>query len=251
MYHFFTDPGNISGKDIYISGEDLSHIKNVLRMKEGEVVSVNDGVSGREYRCHIENYEEDRVHLRLDFIKEADVELGVRIHLFQCLPKGEKMELVIQKAVELGAFEIIPVSSARCVMKLDDKKSAKRLERWSRISKSAAEQSKRAVIPEVREVMTFREALEYAKSLDLSCMAYELEEGFSKTGDLLDEIKAGMDVGIFIGPEGGFDEKEAEAASESGIRLFSLGRRILRTETAALVFLSWIVLKSEGGSLSP
>ena len=214
-------------------------------MRSGEVVSVNDGVSGREYRCHLEGYEENRVHFRLDFIKEADVELPVRVHLFQCIPKGDKMDLIIQKAVELGVYEIIPVASVRCVTKIDPKKEEKKLERWNKISYSAAEQSKRAVIPEVKNVMSFKEAVEYSKTLDITGLAYELEEGSSGTDSFIAGIKEGNDVGLFIGPEGGIDEKEAGYAVACGVRSFSLGKRILRTETAALVFLSWLVYKYE------
>ncbi len=245
MHHFFTDSENISGRDIYIGSEDLNHIKNVLRMKPGEVVSVNDNVTGREYRCRIEGFEEERVHLKVDFIKEPDVELPVKVSLFQCIPKGDKMDLIIQKAVELGVFEIIPVASKRSVVKLDEKSAAKKLERWNRISKGAAEQSKRAVIPEVKEVLSFKEAAEYAKTLDLSCMAYELWEGFGNTDALFEDIGEDMTVGVFIGPEGGIDDEECELAKGFGIRPFSLGKRILRTETAALVFLSWLVYKFE------
>ncbi len=245
MYHFFTSPENISDRDIYISGDDFNHIKNVLRMRVGEVISVNDGISDREYRCHLEGYEENRAHFRLDFIKESDVELPVRIHLFQCIPKGDKMELIIQKAVELGVYEIIPVASARCVTRIDPKKEEKKLERWNKISCSAAEQSKRAIIPEVKNIMPFKGAVEYSKCLDISGLAYELEEGSLSTTGFLTGIKEGTDVGVFIGPEGGIDEKEAGYAVSSGITSFSLGKRILRTETAALVFLSWLVYKFE------
>ncbi len=128
MYRFFTDQSNISGNDIYITGSDYNHIRNVLRMKPGEVVSVSDGETEKEYRCHIEGFEEEKVHLRLDFIKEADVELPVRVTLFQGLPKSDKMDYIIEKCTELGVSEVIPVRTSRSVMKLDEKKAGKRIE---------------------------------------------------------------------------------------------------------------------------
>ena len=245
MYHFFANPQDITDKDIYIKGGDFNHIKNVLRMKEGETVSVSDGISDREYRCHIEKYETDRVHLRLDFIKEAGVELPVKVYLFQCLPKADKMEFIIQKAVELGVHGIIPVASKRSVVKLDKKKAQAKCERWQKISESAAKQSKRAEIPQVHEVMGFDEAVDYAKKLDRACIAYELEKGFDVTRKLIDGMRNDLSVGVFIGPEGGFDEAEIKRTEEAGFVSFSMGRRILRTETAALVFLSWLVYNME------
>ncbi len=245
MYHFFTDVSDICDRDIYIRGRDYNHIKNVLRMKTGEVLSVSDNVSTREYRCHIEDYGEDFVHCRLDFIKEDNNELPVRVHLFQCLPKADKMEYIIQKATELGVCEVIPVESKRSVVKLDEKKAMHKRERWSNICESAAKQSRRALIPEVSEVMNFSEALKYAKRLDSVFIPYELAEDFDVTRKLISEIKEDTDIGLFIGPEGGFDESEIEEAENAGIIPLTLGRRILRTETAALVFMSWLVYRFE------
>ena len=127
MYHFFVDPSNITDNDIYIEGNDYNHIKNVLRMKTGEQVSLSDGLTDKEYRCHIEDYTESAVHCRLDFIKESDVELPVKVTLYQGLPKSDKMELIIQKCVELGVARIVPVECSRSVVKLDAKKSASKV----------------------------------------------------------------------------------------------------------------------------
>lgn len=241
MYHFFTDSSLINGNDIYIEGPDHNHIKNVLRLRAGEVVSVSDGMSENEYRCHIENFEAERVHLRLDFIKTADVELPVRVTVFQGLPKADKMDTVIQKAVELGACEIVPVELSRCVIKLDEKKKRSRLERWNSISEAAAKQSKRAIIPKVLPVMSLKEALEYATDLDHRLIPYELSDRLSAAKQTFDSIKPSESIGIFIGPEGGFDEAEVAAAREAGFTDISLGKRILRTETAAMVVLSWLI----------
>ena len=245
MYHFFVSPSDIIDHDIYVRGDDYNHIKNVLRMKPGEVISVSNGTDDNEYRCHIEEYSEDAVHCRLDFIKAADTELPVKVYLFQSLPKGDKMELVIQKAVELGVTEIIPVASSRCVVKLDAKKVKSKTERWNGIAEAAAKQSRRKIIPPVKEVMDFRQALEYAGECDIKLIPYELAEDFRTTKDMIGSMKRGESVAVFIGPEGGYAEEEIEAAQNAGLKPVTLGHRILRTETAAMVVLSWIVYETE------
>nr|MCR5234691.1 16S rRNA (uracil(1498)-N(3))-methyltransferase [Lachnospiraceae bacterium] len=158
MYQFFVDPGNISGHDIYIEGQDFNHIRNVLRMRIGEEVAVVTEGQDKEYRCEIAGFGEERVHLKLRFIKEDNVELPCRIYLLQGLPKSDKMELIIQKAVELGVFEVIPVSMKRSVVKYDKKKEAAKLQRFGSIAQAAAKQSKRRFIPQVKPVMGFAEA---------------------------------------------------------------------------------------------
>ena len=241
MYQFFTDPGNICGNDIYIEGQDYNHIKNVLRMHIGEEVSVI--AADKEYRCEIAGYEDVRVHLKLRFIKEDNVELPNRIYLFQGLPKSDKMELIIQKAVELGAYEVIPVQMARSVVKYDKKKEAAKITRFNGISEAAAKQSKRRVIPEVKSVMSFREAVEYSKDMAVKLLPYELADmdSMDKTRRLLENIMPGQDIAVFIGPEGGFDESEVSLALQTGYETITLGRRILRTETAGMTVLSWLV----------
>ncbi len=241
MYHFFVEPSLIQGQDIYIEGSDYNHIKNVLRMKIGEVISVGDGLSDKDYRCHIEEYTDTAVHCRLDFIKESGVELPVRVTLFQGLPKSDKMELIIQKCVELGVAEVIPVACSRSIVKLDAKKEKSKITRWNGISEAAAKQSKRAIIPEVKSVMSYKEAIDYARSLDVNLLPYELAEGFDATRKIMGSIKSGQSVGIFIGPEGGFSEEEVKLAEEAGFEPITLGKRILRTETAAMVVLSWLI----------
>ena len=145
MYQFFVKPEQIdvAGKNVIIRGNDVNHIKNVLRMRPGEEVAVSNGIDGREYRCGILALEEDCVRLELRFIKEDGVELPAKIYLFQGLPKADKMELIIQKAVELGAFQVIPVAMKRCVVKLDEKKADSKIKRWQGIAEAAAKQSKR------------------------------------------------------------------------------------------------------------
>lgn len=246
MQRFFVEPHQIDEEahQIHITGSDVNHISNVLRMKTGEELWISDG-SKYEYRCTIESFEPDEVILHIVYSQEPEYELPCRIYLFQGLPKADKMELIIQKAVELGAYEIIPVETKRCVVKLDGRKSAKKTARWQQIAESAAKQSKRMLIPNVHEVLTFREALKYAESMDVRLVPYELARGMQETKEILAEIEPGQSVGIFIGPEGGFEEKEIEAAIEGGAKPITLGRRILRTETAGLAILSVLMFQLE------
>ena len=158
MYHFFVEPNAICDKTITITGKDVNHIKNVLRMRPGEEISVSTNESDAEYRCIVRELTDDAITCELAFIKEG-TELPCKIYLYQGLPKSDKMEMIIQKAVELGAFEIIPVEMKRCVMKLDPKKTDSKIARWQAISEAAAKQSKRTVIPEIARPMSFGEAV--------------------------------------------------------------------------------------------
>ena len=244
MQHFFVTPDMVNDTQIYIEGQDVNHMKNVLRMKIGEQVEISDG-NNLKYLCEVSEYEQERAVLRIVERKEADTELTSRLYLFQGLPKNDKMELIVQKAVELGAYEIIPVSMKRCVVKLDDKKAAKKVERWNSISESAAKQAGRSIIPEVTEVLSYEQALKKAKELDVVLVPYELAKGMSETKQILAAIQPGQSVGIFIGPEGGFEREEVEKAMESGAKPVTLGRRILRTETAGLTMLSVLMFQLE------
>lgn len=246
MYQFFVEPGQIQGRRIVIMGKDVNHIKNVLRMKPGEEISVSNGVDGKEYRCGIEAFLEDEVICSLRFIKEEGMELPSKIYLFQGLPKADKMELIIQKAVELGVYAVIPVSCKRAVVKLDEKKAGNKIARWQGIAEAAAKQSKRGIIPEVKNVMSMKEAISYSRDCNVRIIPYELAEGMEKTKEIIRSLKPGEDVAIFIGPEGGFDEAEVALAMENGIVPITLGKRILRTETAGMTVLSWIMYQLEG-----
>lgn len=240
MYHFFTDQSNIQGNTVYIEGSDVNHIKNVLRMHIGEELSVGNGEDANEYRCMIEAFEEERVVLKLLFVKEADVESPARVFLFQGLPKADKMELIIQKCVELGVTQIIPVACKRCVVKLEDKKAKSKIERWQAIAEAAGKQSKRAIVPVIGQVASFKDAVDMAAGMNVAMIPYELCEGMCETKSVFEKIKPGMDIAVFIGPEGGFDESEIEYAKNAGIIPVSLGRRILRTETAGMTVMAWI-----------
>ena len=245
MHHFFVEPSQIQDKKIIITGSDVNHIKNVLRMKIGEEIAVSNGVDNREYRCGIGEYTEQEVICTLRFIKEDGVELPAKIYLFQGLPKADKMEFVIQKAVELGVYEMIPVAAKRCVVKLDEKKAAAKVNRWQGIAEAAAKQSRRGVIPVVHGVMSMQEAIEYTRNMDVKIIPYELAEDMQHTKDMIRSVKPGESIAVFIGPEGGFEESEVQAAIAAGIEPVTLGRRILRTETAGLTVLSWLMYQLE------
>lgn len=245
MYQFFVEPCQIQGNRIVITGKDVNHIKNVLRMKPGEEISVSNGMDGKEYRCGIEELHEEEIICELRFIKEEGMELPSKIYLFQGLPKADKMELIIQKAVELGVYEIIPVATKRAVVKLDEKKAGNKILRWQGIAEAAAKQSKRGIIPQIQNVMSFKEAVKYSSCAQVKVIPYELSEGMDKTREIIENLKPGEDIAVFIGPEGGFAQEEIEEAAGQGIIPITLGRRILRTETAGMTVLSILMYHLE------
>lgn len=244
MQHFFVTPDQVKEKEIWIEGSDVNHIRNVLRMKPGEKLEISDG-NNRKYLCAVAEMDTDAVRTEIIEEYESDTELPSRIYLFQGLPKSDKMDLIVQKAVELGAYEIIPVEMKRSVVRLDEKKAAKKTDRWNEIAKSAAKQAGRGLIPEVKRVMKYKEALAYAGELDVVLLPYELASGMEGTKQVIGQIKAGQSVGIFIGPEGGFETEEVELGTAAGARTVTLGRRILRTETAGLAVLSILMYHLE------
>ena len=232
MQNFFVYDSQVQGENIYIEGTDVNHIVHVLRMKVGEEVSVHDDVN-RKYLCRIEKLLEERVVLSIVEQQESDTELSCPIYLFQGLPKGDKMEWIIQKCVELGVHAIVPVATKRAVVKLDEKKAQKKVNRWN------------AIVPEVLPVMKWKEALEYARQLDVKMIPYEKAAGINATKQLIGSVSFGQSVGIFIGPEGGFEEAEVEAAKAMGAVPVTLGKRILRTETAGMTILSILMYHLE------
>ncbi len=251
MYHFFVDSAQITPdcKKVEITGNDYNHIAHVLRMKKGEQfsVSIREENEARELFYEIEEINETSVIGNLCFIEEVGNELPSKIYLFQGLPKVDKMELIIQKAVELGAFKIIPMSTKRCIVKLDDKKAASKVARWNSISEAAAKQSKRGIIPEVSMPVTMKQAIEMCQreNIDVRLIPYEMAEDINATRQIIDSIAPGQSIAVFIGPEGGFSEQEIELCMESGIKPITLGKRILRTETAGFTIISWLMYHLE------
>ncbi|WP_314724826.1 16S rRNA (uracil(1498)-N(3))-methyltransferase [Enterocloster bolteae] len=247
MHHFFVNPEQVEDGLIRITGSDVNHIKNVLRIRQGEEMLVSDG-TGRDYLCQAEEIAGQEVTVRILETEEEGRELLSRIWLFQGLPKSDKMEFIIQKAVELGAAGVVPVTTRNTVVKLDPKKEEAKVKRWQAIAESAAKQSKRSLVPRVSGIMTLKEAFDYVESQGFSVrlIPYEHEAGMDGTKTELDAAGPGQDIAVFIGPEGGFDEREIELALSKGVRPISLGRRILRTETAGLALLSVLMMRLEG-----
>jgi len=271
MFRFFVNPDQIQGQSVTITGSDVNHMKNVLRMKPGEKVRISSG-QDVDYFCMITEIGDEEICLQVYARETTSIELPAEITLFQGLPKGDKMELVIQKAVELGASRIVPVSMSRCIMKLDPKKAAARVKRWNGIAESAAKQSGRMIIPQVTMPMSYKQALEEAGQMKYKLLPYENEEGMEGIRRTLRELAADVrpagrtggvsgddaaladgshrrdhvpQIGILIGPEGGFEPAEVELAKEQGWQLISLGRRILRTETAGMAVLAMLVYELE------
>jgi 16S rRNA (uracil1498-N3)-methyltransferase len=208
-------------------------------MKPGEAVRISDG-KGSCYDGTIDTLQSDEIIVRLTGEKMESTELPVEVVLFQGLPKSDKMEWIIQKNTELGVGAIVPVATSRAVVKLDEKKADSKVKRWNGIAEAAAKQSKRTLIPEVRSVLSFKQALLESATFDVKLMPYENAEGMAFTRKCIGEIRPGAKVAVFIGPEGGFSEEEVKAASEMGFLPITLGRRILRTETAGMSVLSMI-----------
>lgn len=232
MPKFFTDRNNISDNELKIVGEDVSHIKNVLRMKIGNVINVCDG-SGTDYTAEIISLNHEEVAAKIIDIKKCDAEPDVSVTLFQALPKQGKMEQIIQKCIELGIKEIVPVYTSRCVVKPTNKQA-----RWQKVAEAAAKQCGRGIIPKVTETVDFNRAIEMVSSFRKKIMLYECEEKVNLHGMLKDKID---NIAILVGPEGGFDVSEVEKAQNSGVTTVTLGKRILRTETAAAAVLPIIM----------
>lgn len=245
VYQFFIETSQIAEDQIRILGKDVNHMKNVLRMKPGEEIRVTDSETSRSYRCEVAELYEETIVCHILAEEEEGSELPVRIYLFQGLPKADKMELIIQKAVELGVYQIIPTACRRCVVKLDPKKEKTKLARWQQIAEAAAKQSKRSLIPEIMPVISLREAFARSQKMQVRLIPYERAEGMEKTREILKGIRSGDEVAVFIGPEGGFEETEIEEAMKAQIKPVTLGKRILRTETAGMTVLAFLLYQLE------
>ena len=243
MYHFFVEEEQVNGENAYITGSDVNHIVNVLRMKIGEELLIS--VKGDwDYLCKIEEIENDRVNLKLLESMEQR-ELPIKLTLLQGIPKSDKLEMIIQKAIELGVSNIIPVKTNRVVVKIEEKKQASKVARWNAIAQSAAKQSKRSIIPKVLNPQTLDNALEIVKDYGVKLLPYENADGIKKTKDILNSLDSKNNIAVFIGPEGGFEEAEVKKSTDSGFEVITLGKRILRTETAGLALLSNIMIRLE------
>ena len=250
MDRFFTPKNNINLEQntCIIEGEDVKHISRVLRSRENDKLEVCD-MDNNEYICEIREINKDNI--LLDIIEKVNIkrESNLKVKLYQGMPKGTKMELILQKLTEIGVDEIVLVQAKRSVTKIDNKKEDKKIERWERIIYEAAKQSKRAKIPKLTGVLTFKEALADMQNNDLNICPYENERTISIKEAIKDS--SANTIGIFVGPEGGFEEEEIEKIQEIDGKVVSLGPRILRTETASVVASSIVLyeLSDLGGNI--
>lgn len=232
MRRFFTEPENIDGNTVRII-EDASHITRVLRMEPGDQILVFDG-TGYEYTVTLTNLDPKECYGEILDKKFSEQEPSVKVIIFQGLPKSGKMETIIQKSVELGATSFVPTATERCVVKLDQKGKKEKTKRWNKVSMEAAKQCGRGLVPQVEDAISFDEAIARLREMDLALMPYEVlgHQGECSLKNILQTTKS-KEIGILIGPEGGFTDQEAQLAQESGVQLVGLGKRILRTETVA------------------
>lgn len=246
MPRFFIKENQIQNNKITIIGEDVNHIKNVIRKQIGDIIEICNQDNEKSYKCEIEKIEEKQITTKI--IEELKAqESNIKVDIFQGLPKAEKMELIIQKSVELGANAIIPVNMKRCVVKLDSKSEEKKIERWQKISESAAKQCGRNNIPEVKHLVNIKDICNKIKDYDTMIVAYENEKENTLKQELtkLKNKQKNLKIGIVIGPEGGLEENDVKLLKESGAKIITLGHRILRTETVALNMLSIIMYELE------
>lgn len=241
MHRFMVESRHIQNGRITLEGEDLKHLRQVLRLEAGDIIRVFDG-SGMEYESKLLSVDKNQAIAEITSEFQSETEPKTRVTLFQGLPKGEKMELIIQKTVELGIYRIVPVITQRSVVQLDSKDRAKKAERWSKIAREAAKQCGRAFVPEVFAPVDFKDAMEQSGRFGLAVMLYENEQK-KCLKELLKcyTINKIGDIALFIGPEGGFSDQEVEFCIHSGYNIAGLGKRILRTETAAISVVSVIM----------
>lgn len=246
MPKFFVKNNQIENNTIQILGTDVNHIKNVLRLKENDEIEICDSDEQQSYLCKIIELEESFVKCDIVNKIEESRESNIEVTIFQGLPKADKMELIIQKSVELGVYDITPVEMARCVVKLNDKDKTKKIERWNKISEVAAKQSQRDIIPKINNIIKISELANIISQYDGIILAYEKEKDYTIKQELQKlKTQQVQKIGIVIGPEGGLEEKEVEMLKNNGASVITLGKRILRTETVALNVLSNIIYEFE------
>lgn len=242
MPKFFIEANQMQENKITLLGKDVNHIANVLRKKVGDEINICNISTSENFLCQIEEIDKDFITCKKQKVVQTDTEPNTEITIFQGLPKAEKMELIIQKCTELGAKYFVPVQMERCVVKLDSKSQAKKIERWNKIAETAAKQSGRNFIPKVENLINLQNLLNLIQKYDIVLLAYENEENFTfKEAIQTLKNRDNLKVGIIIGPEGGIDIKEVKQLEEMGAKIITLGKRILRTETVALAMTSIIM----------
>lgn len=244
MPKFFITNQNLQNHEITILGEDVNHIKNVLRKRMGEQITICNTDNAKDYLCEIVQLEDTAIRCNIVQELEDNAESDVKVTIFQGLPKADKMEWIIQKSVELGVYDITPVEMKRCVVKLNNKDKKKKLERWQKIAEVAAKQSGRNRIPKLNDIISIQNICNLCHEYDIVIVAYENEKQ-NKLRDELEKIKLkqidNLKIAILIGPEGGIDTSEIELLKQNNVKIVTLGDRILRTETVALHLLSIIM----------
>lgn len=247
MPRFFVKNEQIKGTTIEILGEDVKHIKNVLRKQIGDNIEICDQDTEKSYICEIEKIGNESILTNI--IEELQsYDDNIKVDIYQGLPKADKMELIIQKSVELGVNSIIPVAMKRCVVKIDSKDESKKIARWQKIAESAAKQSGRSTIPEIKNIVNIEKIIQLIKEYDCVIVAYENEKNNTIKRELLEikeKVHDKVKIAVVIGPEGGLEEKDVELLKHNGAKIVTLGHRILRTETVALNVLSVIMYELE------
>lgn len=254
MPKFFVKDSQINDDKVTITGKDVNHIKNVLRLNIDDDIQVCNLETAENYICGITRLNNETIECNIFKKINSEAESNIHINVFQGIPKSDKMELTIQKAVELGASEITPVEMKRCVAKIDDKTKVKKIARWQKISEVAAKQCGRDIVPKINEVTNIKNICNLIKEYDIVLLAYENEEENTLKNELLklkDKTNEKLKIGIIIGPEGGIDIEEVEVLKYNGAKVITLGKRILRTETVAFVLTSIIMyeLADLGGNI--
>lgn len=243
MPKFFVKNEQIIEDNIHIKGQDVNHIKNVLRCQIGDKIEICNSDSKENFLCNIEKIDREIIDCKIIEKKENIAEPNVQVTIFQGLPKSDKMEFIIQKSVELGVYNIVPTEMKRCVVKLTGKDKVKKQERWQKISEVAAKQCGRDIIPKIEEITDIKNI--DIKNYDLFLVAYEKEITNSLKSELKKLENTKSKIAILIGPEGGLEESDVLDLKENGAKVISLGKRILRTETVALNVLSIIMYEVE------
>ncbi|MCK8825151.1 16S rRNA (uracil(1498)-N(3))-methyltransferase [Fuchsiella alkaliacetigena] len=244
-HHFFVEADNIDQEQVVITGDDVAHITKSLRLESGDQLSVADG-EGNKYLVEIVETKPELVITEIKEELEIKVEPELEVTILQGLPKSKKMDLIVQKCTELGVAKIIPLETARSVVKLKPKKAQRRCQRWQKIAEEAAKQSGRAKIPQIGELRDFSQAQTLIEEYELVFLAWEEEEAVTLQ-NALKGLSFPQKILIIIGPEGGFSAQEVAQAKRWGAKVVSLGPRILRTETAAIATLSMLLYA--GGDL--
>lgn len=252
MPKFFVKEEQIQQDEIIIQGEDVNHIQNVLRAKINDEIHIGNSQNGENFLCVIEDIKKEYILCKIKYKIEQNVESNIQVTIFQGLPKADKMEYIIQKSVELGVYDIMPIEMKRCIVKLNEKDKNKKIQRWQKISEVASKQCERDIIPNINDIKNIKNICELIENYDIVFVAYEnekektLKEYIKNIKEkYIEDKNKKIKIGVVIGPEGGLEKEEVKMLEENGAKVITLGKRILRTETVALNVLSIIMYELE------